>query len=161
MSSSPLPTYASASRSSCTILIVDSNPADVKLVQEAFREAGLSPELHVATTGEEALAFLRRQGQFASAPTPDFIMLESNLPMMTGLEVLEAMKTDPELVSIPVVVCSSTQHADSSQEAYVLQADATASKTSDLDAYFGVVKTFHATWCKDAVGTSQSGASGK
>ena len=150
MSSSASLKHVGGQDTPCHILIVDSNPGDIKLAQEAFREAGLSPELHVATTGEEALAFLRREGRFAEAPKPDFIMLERTLPMMTGMEVLEAMKGDPEFVAIPVVVCSATQHHDDDQEAYILKADATASKSSDLDAYFAVVKTFHATWCKDA-----------
>jgi two-component system, chemotaxis family, response regulator Rcp1 len=155
MSSRPLSEPAGASETPCTILIVDSNPADVKLAEEAFREAGLSPELHVATTGEEALAFLRREGRFANAPKPDFIMLERTLPMMTGMEVLEAMKSEPDFVSIPVVVCSTTQHKDELTEAYILRAEATVNKSSDLDAYFAVIKTFHAAWCKDALNGSR------
>ena len=68
MSTSALPKHVGASAKPCHILIVDSNPADVTLAKEAFREAGLSPELHVATNGEEALAFLRRQGRFQNVP---------------------------------------------------------------------------------------------
>jgi CheY-like chemotaxis protein len=138
----------------CHILVVDPNPADVALVKEAFCEAGLSPELHTVSNGEEALAFLRRESRFANAPKPDFVMLERALPMMTGMQVLEAMETDPELASIPVVVCSAFERNDEGEETYLLRADATANKSSDLDAYFAVVRTFYTAWCKGAIRTS-------
>ena len=139
----------SASETPCHILIVDSNPGDVALAKEAFREAGLSPELHIAPTGDEALAFLRREGRYKDAPTPDFMMLERTLPMMTGMQLLQAVKSDPVLASIPIVVCSAFQAKDEIEEAYILKADATARKSGDLEAYFAVVRTFHAKWCKE------------
>ena len=129
---------------------MDSNPGDVALAREAFKEAGLSPEIHIAQTGDEALAFLRRQGRYSNAPVPDFMMLERTLPMMTGMQLLEAVKKDPLLASIPIVVCSAFQSKDEVEEAYILKADATARKSSDLEAYFAVVRTFHAKWCKDS-----------
>jgi len=149
MSSNASPDEVRASETPCHILVVDSNPADVVLVKEAFQEAGLSPEIHIVNSGDEALAFLRRQRHFTNAPRPDFIMLERTLPMMTGMQVLEAMKSDPDLVSIPVVVFSAFQRKDEVEEAYILKANATATKSSDLEAYFAVVRTFHAKWCKE------------
>jgi two-component system, chemotaxis family, response regulator Rcp1 len=149
MSSSASTEVVRASQTPCHILVVDPNPADVVLVKEAFREAGLSPEIHIVKNGDEALAFLHRQRHFTNAPRPDFIMLERTLPMMTGMQVLEAMKTDPEFVSIPVVVCSAFQRKDEVEEAYILKANATATKSSDLEAYFAVIRTFHAKWCKE------------
>ena len=150
MSTSALPKHVGASAKPCHILIVDSNPADVTLAREAFREAGLSPQLHIAKNGEEALAFLRQEGRFSNAARPDFIMLERTLPMMTGMEVLEAVKGDAKLVSIPIVVCSAFRSKDEAEDAYILKANATAQKSGELDAYFAVVRTLYTKWCKDA-----------
>jgi CheY-like chemotaxis protein len=161
MSTTALPKHLAASATACHILIVDSNPADVTLAKEAFREAGLSPELHIATNGEEALAFLRREGRFKNAPPPNFIMLERTLPMMTGMEVLEAIKSDSNFASIPIVVCSALQGNDEGEKAYILKANATANKSTELDAYFAIVRTFYMQWCKDAAPSSHTVVGGR
>ena len=134
----------------CRILIVDSNPADVTLVKEAFRQAELTPELHVVSHGEEAFAFLRREGRFTNAPRPDFILLERHLPRISGMDVLSALKSDPDLGDIPVVVCAAFQNGEQVKEAYVRNADGVADKSVDWWQYFAVIRNLHRQWCEES-----------
>lgn len=136
--------------SSCRILVIDANPADVTLLKEAFREADLTPDIHVVSDGDDALAFLYREGRFTNAPRPDMILLERELPMTSGLEVLQRIKSHPELKDIPVVVCSAFQSNSEIQEAHALKADATAHKSAELEKYFAVVRNLYTKWCEEA-----------
>ena len=138
------------SASDCRILIVDSNPADVALVKEAFRQAQLAPELHVVGDGDHALAFLRREGRFTRAPRPDFILLEQHLPCISGTDVLATLKSDPNLHDIPVVVCSAFQSGHEVEEAYDLRASAAVDKAAGLDQFFAVIRSLYSKWCEEA-----------
>src|ERR1700733_7255713 len=91
------------------VLLVEDSPGDVRLTQEAFREANTSIHLHVATDGVEAMAFLRREGAHAKAPRPDFILLDLNLPRMDGREVLAEIKQDTSLQTIPTVILTTSE----------------------------------------------------
>lgn len=108
----PDPPTRRSQASSVEILLVEDHPGDVRLMREALREEKITNALHVARDGVEALAFLRREGPFASAPRPDLVLLDLNLPRKHGREVLEEMKRDPRVRDIPVVVVTASS-ADS------------------------------------------------
>src|ERR1700737_5069958 len=91
------------------VLLVEDNPGDIRLTREALKESGINCKIHVAQDGEQALAFLRREGSHASAVRPNLVLLDLNLPRMDGRQVLREMKSDPELRRIPVVIFSSSR----------------------------------------------------
>ena len=91
------------------ILLVEDNPADVRLIQENLKDIPLRTQLSVVEDGEKALAFLRRQGSYTDAPRPDFILLDLHLPRKNGDEVLAEMQSDPTLNEIPVAVCLASE----------------------------------------------------
>jgi chemotaxis family two-component system response regulator Rcp1 len=91
------------------VLLVEDSPGDVRLTQEAFREAGTRINLHVAPDGVAAMAFLRRQGTHGNAPRPDFILLDLNLPKMDGREVLAHIKEDASLKTIPTIILTTSE----------------------------------------------------
>ena len=90
------------------MLLVEDNPGDIRLTQEAAKESAIPTNLSVVVDGEEAMAFLRREGKYAEAPRPDFVLLDLNLPKKDGREVLSEMKADDQLRRIPVVVLTSS-----------------------------------------------------
>src|SRR3984885_3672202 len=90
------------------VLLVEDSPGDVRLTQEAFRDANTSIQLHIASDGVEALAFLRREGTYVHAPHPDIILLDLNLPKMDGREVLAHIKEDDILKLIPTVILTTS-----------------------------------------------------
>jgi chemotaxis family two-component system response regulator Rcp1 len=98
------------------VLLVEDSPGDVRLTREAFKDAKVHINLHVATDGAKAMAFLKREDEYANAPRPDLILLDLNLPKKDGREVLEEIKQDPTLKTIPVVVLTT-----SSSEADILR----------------------------------------
>src|SRR5687768_16850132 len=104
------------------ILLVEDNPGDVRLTIEALREGKVNNRLSVAADGVEALAFLRRKGKYAGASRPDVILLDLNLPRRDGREVLGEIKTDPELMSIPVVVLTTSKADEDILRSYELHA---------------------------------------
>src|ERR1043166_5332181 len=91
------------------VLLVEDSPGDVRLTQEALREANRAVHLHVAVDGIEAMSFLRREGEHARAPRPDLILLDLNLPKMDGREVLAQIKEDVRLKSIPTVILTTSE----------------------------------------------------
>src|SRR5688500_12463165 len=91
------------------ILLVEDNAGDIRLTQEAMKEAKLSNTLHVVKNGLQALDFLRNQGEFADSPRPDLVLLDLNLPRLSGREVLKEMKEDENLRRIPVIVLSTSE----------------------------------------------------
>src|ERR1700680_792259 len=93
---------------SVQILIIEDNAADVLLMTTALRDAKVRPEVHVSSDGEEALAFLKREGKHSTAPRPPLVFLDLSLPRVDGYQVLAEMKADPELRRIPVVVVSGS-----------------------------------------------------
>ena len=130
-----------ASHSPIEILLVEDNPGDVRLTREALRDGKVRNNLNVVDDGVKALEFLRRQGGFGKAPRPDLILLDLNLPRMSGREVLTEIKSDPELRSIPVVVLTTSQAEQDIVKAYELNANCYVTKPVDLDQFITVVKT--------------------
>jgi len=124
------------------ILLVEDNPADVRLTQEALREGKVKNNLSVARDGEEALAFLRREG----APRPDLILLDLNLPRRDGREVLKEIKDDPQLRMIPVVVLTTSAAESDILKSYSLHANCYITKPVDLDQFITVVKSIDDFW---------------
>jgi two-component system, chemotaxis family, response regulator Rcp1 len=128
------------------ILLVEDNAADVRLTEEALREGKVHNRLSVARDGVEALAFLRREGDFAQAPRPDLILLDLNLPRKDGREVLAEVKADAGLRVIPVVVLTtSSAHADVLCS-YSLHANCYITKPVDLEQLVTVVKAIDDFW---------------
>jgi CheY-like chemotaxis protein len=128
------------------ILLVEDNPGDVRLTQEAFQENKIRNELHVARDGLEAMAFLQRTGPYSNAPRPDIILLDLNLPRMDGREVLEEVKADPDLKSIPVVILTTSKAEEDIVRTYNLHANCYINKPVDLEQFICVVKAIESFW---------------
>jgi chemotaxis family two-component system response regulator Rcp1 len=128
------------------LLLVEDNPGDVRLTQEALREGKVRNHLHVAVDGVEALAFLRREGQYANAPQPDLILLDLNLPKKSGREVLAEIKADPALRRIPVVILTVSKAEEDVLKSYNLHANCYITKPVDLDQFLEVVKSIEDFW---------------
>jgi two-component system, chemotaxis family, response regulator Rcp1 len=128
------------------ILLVEDNPGDVRLTKEALKDAKVRNNLHVAIDGVEALAFLRKQGKHASAPRPDLILLDLNLPRKNGREVLEEIKQDIALQPIPVVILTTSQAEQDVLESYRLHANAYVTKPVDLEQFLRVVGSIEEFW---------------
>jgi CheY-like chemotaxis protein len=128
------------------ILLVEDNPGDVRLTQEALKEAKFRNTLHVVGDGVEALAYLRQQGKYSGATRPHMVMLDLNMPRMDGREVLEAIKTDPDLRRIPVVVLTSSEAETDIAKAYELHANAYVTKPVGIDHFLEVVKSIEEFW---------------
>jgi len=135
---------------SLEILLVEDSPGDVRLTQEAFRDANQSIRLHVANDGIEAMAFLRREGPHIDAPRPDFILLDLNLPKMDGREVLACIKSDERLKTIPTIVLTTSDAEADILKSYELQANCYLSKPVQLDEFEGVVKSINDFWLTKA-----------
>ncbi len=128
------------------ILLVEDNLGDVRLTQEALKEGKVRNNLSVASNGEEALAFLRREGQFTGAPRPDVILLDLNLPGKDGREVLAEIKTDPNFRRIPVVILTTSQAEQDILKTYDLHANCYVTKPVDLDQFIEMVKSIEDFW---------------
>ena len=128
------------------ILLVEDNPGDVELTREAFAESAVPSEIHVARDGESALAFLRREGEHARSPRPDLILLDLNLPGLDGKTVLAAIKADPELRPIPVIVLSSSQAEDDVVRAYQLQANCYVAKPVGFGRFSEIIRAIEQFW---------------
>jgi two-component system, chemotaxis family, response regulator Rcp1 len=128
------------------ILLVEDNPGDVRLTQEVFKEGKIRNKLNVAWNGEEALAYLHREGRFAQAPRPDIILLDLNLPRKSGREVLAEIKTDPRLKCIPVVILTTSQAEQDIAESYNQHANCYIVKPVELDQFINVVRTIEGFW---------------
>ena len=115
------------------ILLVEDNPADVRLTQEALKEEKLHMNMSVVNDGVEAMEFLQRQGKFASAPRPDLILLDLNLPRKDGREVLKEVKNDDNLKTIPVVILTVSKAEEDIIKTYNLHANCFVTKPTDLD----------------------------
>ena len=132
------------------ILMVEDNPADVRLTQEAFRNGRIHNSLNVAKDGVEAIDYLHRRGRFHDAPRPDLILLDLNLPRMNGREVLAEIKADPSLMRIPVVVLTTSRAENDVLKTYNLHANCYVVKPADLDEFVDVVKSIEHFWLKAA-----------
>lgn len=128
------------------ILLVEDNIGDVRLIREALKDAKVRNNLHVVKDGVEAMALLRKEGAHASAPRPDLILLDLNLPRMDGREVLAAMKQDEAFRQIPVVMLTTSQAEQDVFESYRLGANAYVTKPVDFEQFLKVVKSIQEFW---------------
>ncbi len=128
------------------VLLVEDSPGDVRLTQEALRDANRAIHLHVAYDGVEAMEFLRREGAHALAPRPELILLDLNLPRMDGREVLARIKADDSLKTIPTIILTTSEAEADVLQSYQLQANCFLSKPVQLDAFEAVVKSINDFW---------------
>lgn len=143
----PLPRRQSSNHGkSMRILLVEDNPGDVRLIQEALHDSKLRSELVVTENGVQALAYLHRKDGFTSARRPDLILLDLNLPLKDGREVLAEIKQDPDLRRIPVAVLTSSNAEHDIANTYDLHANCYIRKRMDMEQFATVVGLLHAFW---------------
>ena len=128
------------------ILLVEDNPGDVRLTREAFQDAKIRNNIHVAVNGIEAMDYLHRAGAYADAARPDVILLDLNLPLKDGREVLAEIKQDPSLQRIPVVILSTSQAEQDILKSYALHANCYITKPVDLEQFITIVKSIEDFW---------------
>ena len=122
------------------VLLVEDDPGDVVITQEAFQDYRIANRLSVVTNGEDALAYLRREGRYADAATPDLVLLDLNLPRRNGREVLKEVKSDPALRRIPVVVLTTSDAEEDVLASYDLHANAFVRKPVDFDQFVAAIR---------------------
>ena len=122
------------------ILIVEDNPADVRLMQEALRTLEPAVNVHTTYDADDALHFLRAKGKHLSAPRPRLVFLDFNLPKSGSLDLLRQMKSDPALKLIPVAILTSSDSSKDITEAYEFHANCYLTKVSDLDGFFQIIR---------------------
>jgi CheY-like chemotaxis protein len=122
------------------ILLVEDDPGDELITREAFEHNKLQNRLHVAHDGEEGLNYLYKRGEFADAPRPDLILLDLNLPKYDGRQLLEKVKSDPDLARIPIVVLTTSAAEEDILKSYKLHANAYVTKPVDLDQFMKAVR---------------------
>jgi chemotaxis family two-component system response regulator Rcp1 len=130
------------------VLLVEDSPGDIRLIQESFRELDGETELHFAHDGTEAMAFLRREGVYVKAPRPDLILLDLNLPKMDGLQVLEQIKLDPRLKTIPTIILTTSQAEKDLIRSYQLQANCYLRKPEEWDGFESLMRSTFEFWLK-------------
>jgi CheY-like chemotaxis protein len=128
------------------VLLVEDSPGDVRLTSDALRSANSRVRIHVAREGAEAIAFLRKEGKFVDAPRPDLILLDLNLPGMTGSEVLTHVKADESLKTIPTLILTTSEAEPDIVNSYLLKANAYLTKPLRLDAFESLVKSVNDFW---------------
>lgn len=130
------------------LLLVEDDPEDVELTRLALKPLPDAPRLHVVRDGEEALAFLRREGARAGSPRPDLVLLDLNLPRLDGFAVLARLRADPALAAIPVVVLTSSDRDADIEKAYALGANCYVTKPASLDALAAALAGVLRFWCR-------------
>ena len=128
------------------VLLVEDSPGDVRLTQEALKDAKVHINLRVVRDGIDAMAFLMREGEYATVPRPDLILLDLNLPRKDGREVLKEIKENPELKSIPVVILTTSASEADILRSYLLHANCYITKPVNLDGFLTVVKSIDSFW---------------
>jgi chemotaxis family two-component system response regulator Rcp1 len=146
-----MPTRKTVRSKSSEILLVEDNPGDIRLVQEAFKEGRLESHLSVTRDGEEALAFLHRQTPYEESPRPELILLDLNLPRKDGREVLAEIKRTPKLRQIPVIVLSTSTSDDDRRTAENLRAKLLYPKPAELYKMVHLLMTIEDFWLSKAV----------
>ncbi len=122
------------------VLLVEDDPGDVLMTQEALADYKVANRLSVVTNGEDAIAYMRKQGRFADVPTPDLVLLDLNLPRRNGREVLREIKEDPELRRVPVVILTTSEAEEDVLASYLLHANAYVRKPVDFDQFVAAVR---------------------
>ena len=128
------------------ILLVEDNEGDIGLVEEVFEEGRINNNLSVAEDGDEAMMFLRKEGQFANVTRPDLILLDLNLPGKDGREVLKEVKEDNNLKKIPVVVLTTSKAEEDILKSYDLHANSYITKPVDFNQFMNVIKSIESFW---------------
>jgi len=128
------------------ILLVEDNPGDIRLTQEALKEGSLRNELHVVKDGVEAIDYLKRKGKYTNQPTPDIILLDLNLPRKDGREVLAEIKADENLKLIPVIILTTSDADLDIQKSYKLHANCFITKPVDLDQFIFIIRQIETFW---------------
>ncbi|MFY9887313.1 MAG: response regulator [Streptosporangiaceae bacterium] len=126
------------------VLLVEDDPGDALMATETLELARKNGRFHVVADGQSALRFLRRTGEYAAAPSPRLVLLDLNLPGLSGLEVLAEIKSDPELRIIPVIVLSSSRHPDDIRRSYAAHANAYVVKPVDFDGFADTIQKIDA-----------------
>ena len=122
------------------VLLVEDDPGDVLMTQEAFKDYKIANKLTVVTNGEDAIAYLRKQGRYADVRTPDLVLLDLNLPRRDGREVLRDIKADPDLRRVPIVVLTTSDAAEDVHASYDLHANAYVRKPVDFEQFVSAVR---------------------
>ena len=130
------------------ILLIEDNPGDARLTQEAMRAAKMTNVLHVVEDGVQAMEFLRQRSRFKDAPRPDQILLDLNLPKKDGRAVLAEVKADPDLRRIPVVVLTTSRSEEDVMQAYDMHANAYVTKPVNLEQFMRIVALIDEFWLK-------------
>ena len=128
------------------VLLIEDNPGDIQLTKIALEDNKMNVNLSVAEDGVEALAFLRKEGNYVNAPHPDLVLLDLNLPRKDGREVLAEMKADPILRRIPVVILTTSQAEEDVLRAYNLCANCYITKPVDFDQFVKIVRSIESFW---------------
>ena len=131
---------------SVNILLVEDNPADIRLTQEAFKTTRIPNQLHIVRNGAEAMAYLEQTGRFANVPRPDMILLDLNLPKKDGREVLALIKQSPAYKQIPVVILTTSREEEDITHTYNHHANCFITTPVGLDEFLQVVKSIEAFW---------------
>lgn len=130
----------------CEILLVEDNARDIRLVNEVFEERSLPCTLRVARDGREALRMLRREGEHHGANLPNIVLLDINLPILSGIEVLQQIKSDPQLSMIPVLILTTSGAESDVLTCYALHANSYLVKPSDFDEFSEMLGSIHEFW---------------
>ena len=131
---------------SADVLLVEDNPGDVRLTEEAFKEGKINNTLHVTTDGIEAVDFLHQRDEFADAPCPDIVLLDLNLPRKNGDEVLAEIRDDSDLAHLPVIILTSSEAQEDIVKSYEQQANAYLTKPVDPAEFIEVVRSLQHFW---------------
>ncbi|HEY9663679.1 MAG TPA: response regulator [Allocoleopsis sp.] len=128
------------------ILVVENNTSHAQLIASALQRESTRRHLERVTTGEQALNFLRRRGDYANAPRPHLILLDLNLPECNGTEILAEIKADPSLKRIPIVILTASENETDILRSYELQGNCYVIKATDLDQLFAIIKRIEGFW---------------
>lgn len=131
---------------SVEVLLVEDDPGDIELMEIAFQRAQLHIPLKVVNDGEQAISYLRKQGEYANSVEPDLILLDLNLPRLNGQEVLQAIKSDEQLKHIPVVILTTSKAQEEVLKSYNLGASAYMTKPVDMEGFSTIVKSLDCFW---------------
>ncbi|MGK7882106.1 MAG: response regulator [Crocosphaera sp.] len=128
------------------ILLVEDSKADIRLVQEVLKTSTVPHQLMIVRNGMDAMAYLRKEGEFSESPRPNLIILDLNLPRKDGREVLAEIKSDPDLKRIPVIVLTTSSNDEDIQESYDLYVNCYITKSRNLKDLFKLVKGIESFW---------------
>ena len=139
------------SQNKITILLIEDNPGDVRLTQEAFKEGKKNVNLDVVMDGVEAINYLYKKDQYSDMESPDLILLDLNLPKMDGREVLERVKSDDTLRMIPIIVLTTSDADQDILKSYNLHVNCYLNKPVDFDKFFDIIQKIEDFWLTTAI----------